>query len=155
MGAYGATKAGLAYWNDALRRELFSKGVAVCLVEPGPIKTEFMDSVNSLVPSGEQPAAILDNAAPWMTADVEQVARRVARLLDRPRRRLSVLRRFVWLFRLVGVAARLCPPLGDRLVASMQDERKQRTEPSPAISDSQDRRAQSTSTGLRPPGERD
>ena len=44
LGAYGATKAGLAYWNDALRRELHSKGVTVCLVEPGPIKTEFMDA---------------------------------------------------------------------------------------------------------------
>ncbi len=27
LGAYGATKAGLAYWNDALRRELHAKGV--------------------------------------------------------------------------------------------------------------------------------
>ena len=26
LGAYGATKAGLAYWNDALRRELATKG---------------------------------------------------------------------------------------------------------------------------------
>src|SRR4051794_14602672 len=27
LGAYGATKAGLAYWNDALRRELRHRGV--------------------------------------------------------------------------------------------------------------------------------
>ena len=54
LGAYGATKAGLAYWNDALRRELQPKGVAVCLVEPGPIKTEFMDAIHSLVPTGER-----------------------------------------------------------------------------------------------------
>ena len=46
LGAYGATKAGLAYWNDALRRELASEGVRVCLVEPGPIKTEFMDALS-------------------------------------------------------------------------------------------------------------
>ena len=26
LGAYGATKAGLAYWNDALRRELHAEG---------------------------------------------------------------------------------------------------------------------------------
>ena len=45
LGAYGATKAGMAYWNDALRRELHSKRVTVCLVEPGPIKTEFMDAL--------------------------------------------------------------------------------------------------------------
>jgi uncharacterized protein len=135
LGAYGATKAGLAYWNDALRRELYTKGVTVCLVEPGPIKTEFMDSVSSRVAAGEQPAEILDNAAPWMTADVEDVARRVAGLFDHPRRRLSVLRRFVWTFRLVGVAARLCPPLADRLVVWMQGESKKPAEPSPATSD--------------------
>ena len=46
LGAYGATKAGLAYWNDALRRELARSGVKVCLVEPGPIKTEFMDALD-------------------------------------------------------------------------------------------------------------
>ena len=45
LGAYGATKAGLAYWNDALRRELRHKGVTVCLVEPGPVKTEFFDAL--------------------------------------------------------------------------------------------------------------
>ena len=50
----------------------------VCLVEPGPIKTEFMDALGSLVPAGGRTDPILDNAAPWMTADVEEVARRVA-----------------------------------------------------------------------------
>ena len=77
LGAYGATKAALAYWNDALRRELDATGVTVCLVEPGPIKTEFMDALGALVPAGERPHPILDNAAPWMSADVEEVAARV------------------------------------------------------------------------------
>jgi short-subunit dehydrogenase len=120
LGAYGATKAALAYWNDALRRELYRTGVRVCLVEPGPIKTEFMDALNTLVPAGEKPHPILDNAAPWMTADVDEAARRVSRLFDRPRRRLSFLKRLVWPFRLLGVIARLCPPLGDRLVVMLQ-----------------------------------
>ncbi len=128
LGAYGATKSGLAYWNDALRRELYLKGVTVCLVEPGPIRTEFMDSVSARVPSGGQPAEILDNAAPWMSADVADVARRVAHLFDHPRRRLSVLRRFVWTFRLLGTVARICPPLGDRIVVRMQGANK-----SPAV----------------------
>jgi uncharacterized protein len=122
LGAYGATKAGLAYWNDALRRELYSKGVRVCLVEPGPIKTEFMDALSSLVPADKKTHPILDNTAPWMTADVSDVARRVARLLDHPRRRLSVLRRFVWVFRFLGLVARTCPPLGDFLVLKLQHE---------------------------------
>ena len=119
LGAYGATKAGLAYWNDALRRELKPKGVRVCLVEPGPIRTEFMDAIHSLVPAGERIDPILDNAMPWMTADVNEVARRVARLLDQPRRRLSVLRRLVWPFRALGALARLCPPLGDWVVIGL------------------------------------
>jgi short-subunit dehydrogenase len=112
----------MAYWNDALRRELYSRGVSVCLVEPGPIKTEFTKALGSLVTAEKQVHPILDNGAPWMTADVVDVARRVARLLDSPRRRLSVLRRFVWLFRFLGVIARLCPPLGDRVVVAMQRE---------------------------------
>jgi uncharacterized protein len=119
LGAYGATKAGLAYWNDALRRELQPKGVRVCLVEPGPIKTEFMEAIGSLVPTGERTDPILDNAAPWMTARVDDVARRVARLLDRPRRRLSVRRRLVWPFRVLGAVAWLCPPLGDWVVITL------------------------------------
>jgi short-subunit dehydrogenase len=135
LGAYGATKAGLAYWNDALRRELYRKGVTVCLVEPGPIKTEFMDSVSSRVAPGGKAAEILDNAAPWMSAQVEDVASRVARLLDHPWRRLSVLRRFVWTFRLVGAIARLCPPLGDQIVVRMQGERQNPAEPSLATSE--------------------
>jgi len=124
LGAYGATKAGLAYWNDALRRELYATGVTVCLVEPGPINTEFMDALGSLVAAGERPHPILNNTAPWMTTSVEEVARRTVRLLDRPRRRLSVTRRFVWSFRLLGALIRLCPPLGDRLVRLLQRERR-------------------------------
>jgi short-subunit dehydrogenase len=122
LGAYGATKAGMAYWNDALRRELYSKRVTVCLVEPGPIKTEFMDALSSLVPANQHTHPILDNASPWMTARVEDVARRVAALLENPRRRLSVLRRFVWLFRLLGLVASMCPPLGDLVVRRLQHE---------------------------------
>ena len=119
LGAYGSTKAGLAYWNDAIRRELWSTGVRVCLVDPGPIKTEFSDALNALVSPGARPDPILDNAAPWMTAEVGEVARRVVGLLDHPRRRLSVLRRFVWLFRILGAAASLCPPVGDRFVVAL------------------------------------
>ncbi len=55
-----------------------------------------------------------------MSASVDVVARRVVRLLDHPRRRLSVPKRFVWPFRALGFLVRLCPPLGDRLVTAMQ-----------------------------------
>ena len=97
-------------------------GVTVCLVEPGPIKTEFMDALSSLVPAEKQAHPILDNAAPWMTADVEDVRPASDSPARPPRRRLSVLRRFVWVFRFLGVIARLCPPLGDWVVRLLQRE---------------------------------
>ena len=98
-----------------------STGVRVCLVQPGPIKTEFTEALHALVPPGGRPDPILDNAAPWMTADVDEVARRIVGLIDRPRRRLSVLRRFVWIFRILGAVASLCPPIGDRFVVKFSN----------------------------------
>ena len=88
LGAYGATKAGLAYWNTALRRELRPVGIHVCLVEPGPVKTEFFDGLNATVPhKGYHP--LLDAPYSWMTGRVDEAARRVVRLFRRPRRRLA------------------------------------------------------------------
>src|SRR5262249_45784559 len=82
LGAYGATKAGLAYWNDALRRELLHRGVKVCLVEPGPVRTEFFSALEKLAPVGGGYNPLLDAPSPWMTAHVDEVARRIARLID-------------------------------------------------------------------------
>jgi short-subunit dehydrogenase len=120
LGAYGATKSGLAYWNDALRRELHGTGVRVCLVEPGPFRSEFMGALSARLASGRVHARILNNTAAWMIADADEVARRAVRLVVAPRRRVSVLRRLVWPFRAVGAIARACPPLGDLLVVAMQ-----------------------------------
>ncbi|AMV39877.1 SDR family NAD(P)-dependent oxidoreductase [Planctomyces sp. SH-PL62] len=116
LGVYGATKAGLAYWNDAIRRELARDGVTVCLVEPGPIRTEFSEAFGKLAREGASAHPVVETPSPWMTADVEDVARRVVDLLDRPRRRLSVLRRMVWPFRILGAAAWAFPALGDWFV---------------------------------------
>jgi len=119
LGAYGATKAGLAYWNDALRRELRHRGVRVCLVEPGPVKTEFFDALMVFAPPSGEYNPLLDAPLPWMTADVNDVARRIARLIDRPLRRLSVRRRVVWPFRIVGGVFRAWPWLGDVALSYM------------------------------------
>ena len=81
-----------------------------------------MDAIGSLLPAEQKAHPILDNAAPWMSASVQEVASRVAGLVDHPRRRLSVPKRFVWPFRILGMIARLCPPLGDRLVVAMSKE---------------------------------
>lgn len=116
LGAYGATKAGIAYWNEALRRELRSLGVTVCLVEPGPISTEFSKALQGRVAEGDKAHSVVETPAAWMTADVEDVAGRVANLLDRPKRRLSVRRRLVWPFRILGALAWMFPALGDWVV---------------------------------------
>jgi uncharacterized protein len=119
LGAYGATKAGLAYWNDALRRELRHKGVNVCLVEPGPVKTEFFGALQKLAPPGGDYNPLLDAPLPWMSADVEDVARRIVRLIDHPKRRLSIRRRIVWPFRVVGGLFQIFPALGDAALSSI------------------------------------
>ncbi len=119
LGAYGATKAGLGYWNDAYRRELRHKGVNVCLVEPGPVKTEFFDALMTYAPASGEYNPLLDAPLPWMTAEVNDVARRIARLIDRPRRRLRVRRRIVWPFRMLGGLFHLWPWLGDVALSSV------------------------------------
>jgi short-subunit dehydrogenase len=116
LGAYGATKAGLAYWNDALRRELSSLGVRVCLVEPGPIKTEFSDAYERLIGETGRPHPVVETPSDWMMADVADVARRIVGLIDHPRRRLSVRRRLVWPMRSLGALLKLWPSLGDLVV---------------------------------------
>jgi short-subunit dehydrogenase len=116
FGVYGATKAGLAYWNDAVRREVRRLGVKVCLVEPGPVATEFFDAVEGNR-QGEAP--------PWesrppafASARADDAARRIARLIDRPKRRISMLRRFVWTYRAIGAFFRLFPALGDLAISN-------------------------------------
>jgi len=131
LGVYGATKAGLAYWNDALRREVGHRGVRVCLVDLGPVATEFFDAVrrragrDRVNPLGIDPPpdrlynAMRDRPPAAMEASPAEAARRIARLVDRPRRRISPLRRVVWPVRVVGAILGLIPPLGDLAVGAM------------------------------------
>lgn len=119
LGAYGATKAAIAYWSYALRREVLHKGVQVCLVEPGPVKTEFFDAFTRLGPEPGSYHPMLDAPMPWMSAPVDDVARRIVRLIERPKRRLSVRRRFVWPWRLVGGLFQVWPALGDLAISTM------------------------------------
>ena len=119
LGAYGATKAGLAYWSYALRREVGHLGVRVCLVEPGPVRTEFFDAMTKLGPEPGRYHPMLDAPMPWMSAPVDVVARRIVGLIERPRRRLSVLKRIVWPWRLIGVCFQLWPALADLVVSAI------------------------------------
>jgi hypothetical protein len=136
FGVYGATKAAIAYWNDAFRREMRTRGVHVCLVEPGPVATEFFQAVASRFPGHESHGgsltaadigaaerfhqfAAIDPPPAWTSAKVEDVARRIVRLIDRPKRRISVLRRVVWPFRAIGALVQAVPLLGDAVVGRM------------------------------------
>ncbi len=143
LGVYGATKAGLAYWNDALRRELMHRGVSVSLVDLGPVATEFFEAVRRRAdderrPLGIDPApdgfynAMRDRPPRCMTTPVDLAARRVARLLDHPRRRLALPRRVVWPFRLVGGILGLVPGLADLAISGMirRTEREEASLPS-------------------------
>jgi short-subunit dehydrogenase len=129
FGVYGATKAGLAYWNDALRREVRHKGVRVCLVEPGPVKTEFLQVIHEhdrqgierhgWLPKTKAAQRLTERPPDFLVANAEQAARRIARLIVRPRRRLSVLRRAVWPFRLIGGWFQVAPFMGDAILTRL------------------------------------
>jgi short-subunit dehydrogenase len=56
-GWYSASKFAVEALSDALRWETKQFGIKVCLIEPGPIKTEFADTVNNNVQ--------LDDAGPY------------------------------------------------------------------------------------------
>ncbi|HEV3122075.1 MAG TPA: SDR family NAD(P)-dependent oxidoreductase [Isosphaeraceae bacterium] len=120
LGAYGATKAGLAYWNDALRRELRHRGVRVCLVEPGPVASEFFDAMGMF---GRQGTGVYnplrDPPPPLMNSDTEAAARRIVKLITSPRRRITLCRRVVWPHRMAGSLFHFIPWLGDVAMTSM------------------------------------
>jgi short-subunit dehydrogenase len=42
QSVYSSTKFAVAGFTDALRREVAHRGVHVCLIAPGPVRTEFM-----------------------------------------------------------------------------------------------------------------
>ena len=45
-GAYSASKYALEAWSDVLRLELAKTNIKICLIEPGPLKTDFSANVN-------------------------------------------------------------------------------------------------------------
>ena len=44
-GAYSASKFAVEALSDALRRELFDSGIAVSIIQPGPIETKFSENL--------------------------------------------------------------------------------------------------------------
>jgi len=88
FGVYAASKSAVVGLTEALRRELRPRHIAVCLVNPGPVRTEF----------GQ--VAGYDSSADGFAVSAEAVARRIVHLFDHPRSVVTVPR---WM----GPASRL------------------------------------------------
>ena len=117
LGAYGATKAGLTYWNDAARRDMKRKNVSVCLVELGPTRTDFFERRKRPKSSYYNP--FLDRPLDFLQTSVDRVARRVVDLFDRPRRRIGPPFWTVVPVRWTGTLIDVCPWLGDFVLDQM------------------------------------
>jgi len=99
-GMYSATKFGLRGLSDSLRRELWTRHIAVSLIEPGYIRTALTANMKGSLPGPEL------------------VAHAVARVLERPHRALVVPSS--WRLMLLGV--RLFPAIADRILGSAQGQ---------------------------------
>ena len=104
-GMYSATKFGIRGLSDTLRRELWTKHIAVSLIEPGYIRTALTTQMKGALPGPEI------------------VAQAVARALERPRRALVVPSS--WRLMLLGV--RFFPAIADRLFGSAQGQARLHT----------------------------
>jgi short-subunit dehydrogenase len=102
---YVASKAGLSAFADVLRAELRAagSGVAVAMVEPGPVDTELWRKAK---PSGEEMAP-----TPLGSVDARRVARKIVRQASHPRASVSV-----GAFGFVRRIARVFPAARDRVL---------------------------------------
>jgi short-subunit dehydrogenase len=106
IGNYSPNKIAVRGLTEALRRELAPRGVQVCLVEPGPIATEFHAHARrkQILPA----ALVLTPAA---------TARPIVRLFDRPSPRIVVPAYLRPVLFGIGALGGLFPPLADLLAA--------------------------------------
>jgi short-subunit dehydrogenase len=98
-GMYSATKFGLRGLSDSLRRELWTKRIAVSLIEPGYIRTALMAQMKGSLPGPEI------------------VAQAVARVLEHPQRAVVVPA-----FGRLLLGVRFFPAIADRLFGSVQGQ---------------------------------
>ena len=125
-GAYCASKHAVEALSDALRMELAPFGIAVVLVEPGPVISRFGDtarrSIEHLVSRSDSPYEYLREAIERRTGisqergmSAEGCASRIVRAATRARPPARV--RITWQARAALVARRLLPtPLLDALM---------------------------------------
>jgi short-subunit dehydrogenase len=102
---YNAAKFGLDGFTQALRREVLSQGIEVCIIYPGPTAgTEFGRH--------RSPNRLKIGRPRWMTTTTEAVAEAIVGLADRPRARRVIPPVFAPLIALNAV----WPALIDRIV---------------------------------------
>ncbi len=99
-GMYSATKFGIRGLSDSLRRELWTKHIAVSLIEPGSVRT----------------AMTANRKGPLPGPDI--VAHAVVKVLEHPRRALVV----PGSRRIVLSLIRLFPAIADRVLGSDQGQ---------------------------------
>ncbi|MDR7418882.1 MAG: SDR family NAD(P)-dependent oxidoreductase [Armatimonadota bacterium] len=103
---YNATKFGLDGLNQALRRELLSRGIHVCIVYPGPTAgSEFGAKARRVRMRGA--------GLPWLRTTTDRVARAIVDMADRPRAR----RVLPWVYAPMITINHLAPGLVDWVVA--------------------------------------
>lgn len=79
MSIYNTAKFGLDGFSEALRRELRSQGIYVCVIYPGGVAgTEF---------GREKRVSLGVTTPPWLRLSPERVAREIVALADHPRPR--------------------------------------------------------------------
>ncbi|MCK6521878.1 SDR family NAD(P)-dependent oxidoreductase [Myxococcota bacterium] len=95
LGAYAASKFALEGMTEALRHELRPFGVQVCLVEPGPYKTDILgrnrtlgrnalDTTSPYAPYTRKAEALFDRIAAQGSGDPQDVADAIVALLHDP-----------------------------------------------------------------------
>jgi short-subunit dehydrogenase len=87
-GAYSASKYALEAWTDALRMELHASGVALSLIEPGPVVTAFAENVQQAATQRIENPKIAD----YFSVTPEAILKRVVHALEsrRPKLRYPV-----------------------------------------------------------------
>lgn len=98
---YGASKAALTYFAQALRADLAREGIEVVVVSPGFVKTPLTDQNDFPMP---------------FLVSAEDAANRIMTGLQKGKREIAFPKRFTWSLKLLGA---LPQGLIDRMSASM------------------------------------
>ena len=113
MSIYNAAKFGLDGFSEALRREVGSQGVHVCVIYPGPVDGTELGRDRREKNVGLTMARGRLRNQRWLRTDTERVARAIVGLADRPRPSLVTPAIYS-----VGITVNaMNPSLVDRLVS--------------------------------------